>query len=510
MDSKHNIRAFAEKGREHLNAAQRLRAGLWALLIFGAVALAVELVFVLSGHRVARWILLLPLAVAVVVAIVAYLRFRFCHRRAIGHIDDFFDLKDGLVTADEHIRKGRSDEIHTLQLKHTARAIEPHDPVALRPALSRRLQVWATALIIASVALLFVDDSLAVQQARAEEKTVLELSEAVAQDLEEAFEEIMEEPDEEVAKLLQDPELNKLMSEFQADTDRRAVMRKLSEMDRHLAQKQAELDTRADENYLMALAENLQESKETVALGNALAKRNYRKAAEELKAMELSETATAEERKALEQLSARVGETEKSMASSESGARRDAQEMSEQIQKMAQEQRQSGQCSKECKSSTNQSINKNSNSMKQLGARKDAQSALEKLRQKLQDSQSNMGQGNKPGQGQKPSDGKGGNEAGEGVDRSVRTPEFETSGASNLENLSGQIGEGESEKRIEDAASGSGTASESGDENGQVGYERQVEAFVRREDIPEEMKHGVKTYFKNIQKLENEQREGVE
>jgi hypothetical protein len=381
-------------------------------------------------------------------------------------------------------------------LEHTGRALEPHDPGKLRPAIPRRLLTLAVALVVASLGLLFVDDSLAVKQARAEEEATLALSDDLAEELAEALDEMMEEADEEVAELLKDPELKELVEQFQADTDRRAVMRKLSEIDRRLAQKQGELDTRADENYLMALAENLRQSKETAALGNALSQRNYRNAGSELEKMQLSENPSAQERQALEQLSARIGETEKSMSSNESGARRDASEMSEQIKKMSQEQKNRGECSSECKSCTNKSICKNSSSMSQLGARKDAQAALEKLRKQLQGCQSCMGQGKKPG-------GKG---AGEGVDRSSRPPGYISPAIGTPEHLSGQLGTGESEKQIEDAASGSGTASGLGAD---VDYDRQVEAFVRREDIPEEMKHGVKTYFENIQKLENEQREGA-
>jgi hypothetical protein len=123
MDTKHRIRKFAEAGREQLNAGERVRAALWALLAFGVLTLVVESIFVLRGYRVARPILLLPLLIAIVTAISAYARFRFSHHRAVGHIGRFFDLKEGLVTADEHIREGRGDEIHELQLEHTGRAL---------------------------------------------------------------------------------------------------------------------------------------------------------------------------------------------------------------------------------------------------------------------------------------------------------------------------------------------------------------------------------------------------
>lgn len=500
METKAKIRRFAETGREHLNAGQRVRAVLWALLAFGVVALVAELAFVLRGHRVALPILGIPVVVALTVSVVAYLRFRFSHGKAVGHIDRFFEMKEGLVTADEHIREERGEAIHELQLEQTGQVVASHDPARLRPAMPRRLVSSSIALLIASIALLFVDDSLAVKQQRADEEATLALSDELADELETAMDEMLEKADEDVKELLKDPELKELVEQFKADTDRKAVMRKLSEIDRRLAKKQGELDTRADESYLLALADNLRQSKETAALGNALAQRNYRKAAGELEKMQLSDDATPSERKALEQLAARIGETEKSMSSSQSGSRRNAQDMSSQIRKMSEEQKKTGQCSSGCKNCVNQSVGKNSDSMNNLGARKDAQAALDQMRKKLQNCQSCMGQGKKPG----------GQGAGDGVDRSSRPPGYESPAIGTPEHLSGQLGQGESQKVIEEASSGSGTASGVGAEAADVDYGQQVEAFVRREDIPEEMKHGVKTYFKKIQALENQTREGAQ
>lgn len=504
LDLKQQISHLVCEGRERLNAGERLRSGAWALFAFGVFALFFELSYLLRGHRVALPILLLPLLLAGSVALVRYLRFRYSHRKAVGHMDRVFDLKEGLITADEHIREGRDDEIHRLQLQHTRDGLAPHDHTGLRGAFPVRL--FSVSLLIAAVAigLLFVDDSLAVKQARAESEAVLALSEALVEELEEAFENVLEEMDEEAAELLKDPALKEMIDTFEAGGDRRAVMRKLSEIDSRLARMQSELDTRADENYLMELAEQLRQSQETRALGEALSQRNYRQAAEALENMKLGENASADRREALEKLAARIGETEKSMSSSQSGSRRNAQEMSKQIKKMAQEQKKSGQCSSESRSGVNKSMSKNGKSMKQLGARKKAQSGLEQLRKKLkQQQQACAGSG---GTGQKPS-GKG---AGEGIDRSFRPPGMESPATGRQEQLSGQLGEGESETQIEETASGSGTASGGGLEKAAAGYQQQLEAFVRREDVPEEMKHGVKTYFKQIHTLENTESGGVE
>lgn len=495
-ETKHRIRAFTEAGREHLNAGERLRAGIGSLLVFGAVALLAALPFVLRGFRVDRRILGVPLVLATVLAVGFYLRQRYSHRKAVGYADRFFGLKEGLITADEHIREGREEEIHRLQLEHTQQTIQPHDPAVLRGAFPRKMFSLALLLIALSGGLLVLDDSLAVQQARAEAEATTALSEALAEELGVALEELTERMDADAADMLEDPTLKKMMRELPVDGDRKALMRRLSEIDRHLAMMQNELDTRADENYLAELAQQLRQSRETSALGKALSQRKYKQAADELNQMKLDPKAGAAKQKTLEKLASKIEQTEKSMASSQSGSRRDARAMSQQIQKMQQEQKSSGQGSKECQNKVNQSLGKSGSGMKKLGARKQAKSALDQLRKKLQQGQSQCaGNGSKPGSGL---------QAGDGVDWSRRNPRESSPSVGTLEHLSGQLGEGESQKRIEDAASGAGVASDSGAERAADDYTQQVEAFVLREDIPEEMKHGVKTYFKQIHQVNSE------
>ncbi len=496
-EAKHRIRTFAAAGREHLNAGERVRAVVWSLLVFGAVALLSSLPFVLRGFRVDRRMLALPLVVAAGVAAVFYLRRRFSHRKAVGHADRFFGMKEGLITADEHIREGREEEIHHLQLEHTRQTIQPHDPAALRGAFPRKVFGLALLLIVVSGSLLVLEDSLAVQQARAEAVATQALSEELAEELGEALDDLTERVDADAAEMLEDPALKKMLRELPVDGDRKALMRQLSEIDRHLSMMQNELDTRADENYLAELAQQLRQSRETSALGKALSQRKYKQAADELNQMQLGPKDGAAKQKTLEKLASKIEQTEKSMASSQSGSRRDARAMSQQIQQMQQEQKNSGQCSKECQNKVNESLGKSGSGMKQLGARKQAKSALDQLRKKLQQGQSQCaGNGDKPGNGL---------QAGEGVDRSRRNPRESPPPAGTLEHLSGQLGEGESQKRIEDAASGAGVASDPGTERAADDYTQQVEAFVQREDIPEEMKHGVKTYFKQIHNLDAEE-----
>lgn len=512
-ESKNRVTAFSGQGRTALNAGARARAVLWAALVFGGAALAVELVFLLRGHRVPPLVLAAPLVGSALAAVVAYTRLRHSHERAVGHLDRFFGLKEGLITADEHIRKGRSEEIHELQIGHTARRIEPHDPVAARPHIRRRWWSVAAILIVTAAALLLVDDSAAVKAQQAEEQRVSELSTEMAEELREELDDLIETADPELKELIEEAALREKIAAIEGRADRRAVMRALSEIARDLSDARSQLDTRADRSYLKALAEQLAQSRETAEIAEALKNGDYRKAADAMDNMALSGSAGAAEREALEKLAARIDETEKSMSGNESGSRRDARGMSREIKKMSQEAKQQGQCSDESRSAVNEALQQSGSSMRQVQARSQAEAALGRLGQQLGQCRSRVsGEGRTPGgnsnggQGQQP----GGEGWGEGVDRSRRDPEEKSPSEGRLEHLSGILGEGESQKVIEETLSGSGTATAGDSDREAAGYERQVEAFVRRDDVPEEMKHGVKTYFETIHELEQRMNEGAD
>lgn len=92
---------------------------------------------------------------------------------------------------------------------------------------------------------------------------------------------------------------------------------------------------------------------------------------------------------------------------------------------------------------------------------------------------------------------RGGKKAGEGTDRAIntRTDPLEDNGNTTL--LTGQKNHGPSLTAVEDADSGTGV-SRLTDRARRQNLQRQLEAFVAREDVPDDVKAGVKAYFENI------------
>lgn len=64
--------------------------------------------------------------------------------------------------------------------------------------------------------------------------------------------------------------------------------------------------------------------------------------------------------------------------------------------------------------------------------------------------------------------------------------------------INGLKGQGPSSKQVQDAQSGSGVSSNPGGGGTPADFQAQIEALIRREDVPSELKDGVKSYFNII------------
>jgi hypothetical protein len=98
----------------------------------------------------------------------------------------------------------------------------------------------------------------------------------------------------------------------------------------------------------------------------------------------------------------------------------------------------------------------------------------------------------------------GGKKPGTGTVASRRDERDELVDNGQTQQLKGIKGTGESLTTTESAESGSGTSTRKGDAR-QRAFQRQFESFVAREDVPDQVKSGVKRYFEVIHEMQPEQ-----
>ncbi len=179
------------------------------------------------------------------------------------------------------------------------------------------------------------------------------------------------------------------------------------------------------------------------------------------------------------------------------------QNLEQQLQQQQQNPNQNASQCQACQSQANQALQNLAQSMCQSSAKRDMMKKLLSLSQCAGKCQGFMC--NKECQslsqcmGTKP----GGKKAGSGTVESRRAESDATQDNGNRDQLTGQKGSGPSNTSIESADSGSGRATRTATLQEKT-FQRQVESFIQREDVPAEVKEGVKEYFKGIQQVGEE------
>jgi hypothetical protein len=142
-----------------------------------------------------------------------------------------------------------------------------------------------------------------------------------------------------------------------------------------------------------------------------------------------------------------------------------------------------------------------------LDAKCKAQSAIQKLCKSLSECQGKLcdqaGSGSGNGSGTTGGDGSGdgGLEPGTGSSSNTNANINNTRSMGDKSVLKGGKGQGPSINTTEAAADGSGSSAGSNARRIQQ-YRHQAESFIRREDVPEAVKSGVKEYFESIHNTE--------
>ena len=510
--------------RARLNRAAMLQALAWSLAIGGGVLLVSGLACVLQGYPLLGWCWAATAIATGLTFTTLYLRRRATEDDAARFADQYFNLKDTL-TSDLHFqREGRSGEFFTLinqQAVATAALVKP-EGIAL-PAPKRMLAL-GTLLVLAGFSLSFRSPSPEVvarwkQEAETHQLTA-ELNEEVKKQLEELKKALGDDND-----LISKEDLKKWEQELRQTKDMKEAMRQYAMLERRIAEAEQKVNRRDQEELARQAGEALQQDPANRQLGQQLSNKQFAEAAKQLAAMQpQGEGASPEQqRQQMEKLRSaaqRMGQVAKeamlrkqqssasgqssdsslaqNMASLEDAVRKmdDALKQAQQQQKQNASQQQQQQSQSQCKNASSQcqsQLNKLCNNLNKLSQCRSASQSLSKLSQCLSQCQGCLnGQCDKPGS--KP----GGKKAGNGSVESRRDGSDPLPFTTETMQLQGQKGQGPSDKTIEAADSGDRTGSRAAGARERT-YQKQAESFVRREDVPAEVKEGVKNYFKTIQ-----------
>jgi myosin heavy subunit len=344
-----------------------------------------------------------------------------------------------------------------------------------------------------------------------------EINEVLREELKELAKQLPEDAD------VSAKELRELAEKLGTTSDLREAMRQYAELERRMQQAAQRMDQRETEELLRQAGEALANDPAHRDLARMLQQKDFQQAAERLKSLTPSEStdpaAAAQQMEKLKSAAQRMGHTAKEFAQRNGEkkasdpssvvsqmqaldeavrkldqAMRNGSQSQQQQQSQQQKQQQQQQC-KQCQSQCQSCANQLSQSMQKCGQCRSMAQQMKSLCNSLSQCSNYLN-----GQGQCPGGNKsGGKQAGKGTEQTRRTIMDPTVTPSTDLQIKGQMGQGPSDKTTEDADSGDTVASGVGASR-ERSYTRQAESFVRREDVPAEVRQGVKTYFETLEK----------
>ena len=535
------IQKFLNQVTRRINRGLAIKIGSWAILITGIVLIGHAIIYRLKGMEV-PWggALVISLYALAIAAGVWFIRLRTRGESALI-ADQQLDLKDSLTTAMEF--EGNDDEVCKLQLKQTEKLLGKKAIRDLPVEFSGRSLVAGVVLAGLAIGLGFLPNSDAVQKQLDQEALTESRTEEIRNELAEYVEEFIKEMSADEREVLSPEELKKWVDDLKRTKDQKEAMRQLARFEQKVTEAMSKMEAREDEEAMKAAAAELAKSDQAAArqLGKKLDLKEFKMAEEDLK--KLAEAAKLkdpkkmdpkelqkkmEELKKLREMTKRManaarkrGAGQKKKVGDANGklAVGEAKEMGELMEAMdadakalegelAKGEWEDGEWEKGMKFQENfdKNMEEFKKGLRKMNGKNLAKRRLAGLRaglgkaQRFANGQAQaLGLAQGQAQGQQP----GGLKPGQGTDNSRRKERDASIDVGNVASLEGQKGEGPSITAVEEADSGTGISGRSGETKARE-FRRQMESFVRRDDVPDDVKMGVKEYFERVHEVSEE------
>ncbi|MBL7184720.1 MAG: hypothetical protein ISS70_00210 [Phycisphaerae bacterium] len=516
----------------------------------------VGLSYILRGYHVPLFWYPAALLLAVIVTSGLWLFLRRSSDDAAIHADKHFKLKDAVRSYRGFSDARKRGGIYDLQAGYTKTELEKVSVTDVRYKWPVRTTGICIVLVFSSVLLALKADNPKVARGRQAAEQMLLNTDQINEQIKDTLERIKEQAKaDDIEELVAADKLQAMVDELKKTPDMKDAMRQYARLEKQLNDALSKLQQRKDEQLYEKMGRVLQEHDPAKALGNRLTQKQYKEAAKELQKLKIDKKSPIEnQRKQLEQLksisermanearqnksssdAARLAKNldkaasnlSKALNSSGTSSGSQNPKSSEQSSQSPSSQSPSSQSSSSQGSSSqgsssqgsdsqgsgsegsegvNESLSQMAENLNNLDAKRKAQSAVQKLCESLSECQGKLsdksGNGDGKGDGNNGGDGGGqGGGIGSGSSSNTNTNINNSPTTGDKSVLKGIKGQGSSVNTTEAASSGSGSISGSKARLIEQ-YKHQAESFIRREDVSEAVKSGVKEYFENIHRIE--------
>ena len=557
---KTRVDQFVTQVRAKLN-----RNLLWSVLAANAAIAAGSVVFcglwfVWQGYAVPRPLYLFASVVCLMGIAVAWGIRRISVTDASHFADEFFGLQDAVTTCRNFAAKAKVGGYYELQAAQAEDRVTGLSAKMIPTAVPVRMLSLALVLSAAAGLMAFKTNSPAIEEELARQHAVLEGTESMNQELAELVDKLEEElEDEEERKLVEPNKLREWVDELKQTDDQKEALRQYAKLEQKMQKAATKLQQKRDEQYLERAAKELDKGRETKQLAKTLEQKKYAAAAQELEKLKPHENKPlSEQRKQLAKLKAAAkrmaaaakqqpqknrqsafprqslsqqlsqnsgkqnnqpakskpsqdsnpqlgpdGEPSNSIQQLVQELQESVEDLDQQLAKAERQAQQMGECDEKMLGQCQACSNAAQKSLGKLGRKLGRMSMKQKLAAKLANlcKACSQCQSQCAGLCQSSSPNAGGKQAGWGSSDTRRNEQEALVDNGQYTELKGIKGAGPSVTAVEAAEDGSGVSTARRVAVSRS-FEHQVESFVEREDVPDDVKSGVRKYFEMIHQSE--------
>ena len=486
--------------------------------------LAIAICYVWSGDRVPWYWYPAVIFVTAWCAWCTDLCLRSSDEEAASFADRFFGLKNSVRSCLKFSREERQGGFYDLQSAQTAALIQESNVADIRYQPPWKLIVPGVAFVAAATLLGLKPESPQRIAEKEQQQQTLAMTSEANREIEELIEELEDSIDEDEKLMLEPDKLRQWVDELKETTDLREAKRQYAKMEMRLNRAYEALEQRKDEKLLDKAADELDKDLDSTDLSKDLKHKKYERAAdklkdlkpEDLKNKKLDPKDLGKSRKELAKLKAIAkrmaaaaentqgddGDEEESDDADDDDLAEMIEDLDEAIEGLDEEleelELQDGDGEQdleqgdldEAQAIVRGKLDELGDHLMKMARRRGARSKLRKLSKKCAACQNS-----------ETAKGKGGKRPGQGSDDAIREQRDENIDNGQYAKLKGLKGKGPSQTQVQAADDGDGT-SRIRSKVVKREFKRQFESFVDREDIPEDLKAGVKEYFTNIHQAE--------
>ncbi|MCX6853290.1 MAG: hypothetical protein NTV80_00115 [Verrucomicrobia bacterium] len=515
MKTHSTILAFLGSVKKRLDQAWLIQVLSRTLLAISSLLCLWCIVWIAQGHAVPKMGYLVAGISLPILALGVWLLGRVSTRAAARLADEHFKLKDAISSHLGFSQDGREGDFIGLQAEATAAHVATLSPASIPVPWPRRLLTAASVLLLACLVMGFRKATPEVMDRLALEEVTGQKTEEINKGLEEDIEKLIKTASEEEKELIKPDDWRRWVKELKEIKDPKDAMRQYAELERRLSETAQKLNQRETEQLLSKAAQEMQQAAELKPISKSLEEQSYRKAAEQMRQMKLKADVRKPDEaqkelaklKSAAQRMASAARNFQQRSGSSGGENQDGQKGMDQqmldldqatqnLQKsLAQLTPNHSEC-QSCQNAANDALDKLCQSMCKSAAKNEMKKKLLSLCQCLSQCQNCCGTKECQSPYAKP----GGKKAGSSSVASRRDETDPSVNNGNQQQLAGQKGAGPSDTTTESADSGTGHSTRMTQVQEKV-WKRQMESFIQREDVPSEVKEGVKEYFKGVQQV---------